>query len=228
MMRGASRFVLGIRFRGFATVAPSEPFVPKPVGSANLDWGSLGFSYFPTNGYLRLIHRNGKWEDKYEVVRSPDITIPVTSNALHYGQAIFEGLKAFHCKDGKVRVFAGDYNSDRLNMGAERLNMPPVPREIWTQMVHDAVRFNAEYIPPYGTNGSLYIRPMLFGHGYQLGLGPAPEYSFCVLAVPVGSYYKTGLKAVDCLVIDDFDRAAPRGIGHIKAAGTVEIEWTID
>lgn len=129
------------------------------------------------------------------------------------------GLKAHACKDGKVRAFASDENWSRMNAGADRLYMPQVPKELFTHAVDQAIRLNAAYIPPYGQGGSLYIRPMLFGAGAQLGLGAAPEYHFCVVVVPVGPYYKSGLKAVDSLVIEDYDRAAPRGIGAVKAAG---------
>jgi branched-chain amino acid aminotransferase len=128
-------------------------------------------------------------------------------------------MKAFHCKDGKVRVFASDENSVRLNKGADRLNMPWVPLQLFRDTVDETIRLNAEYVPPYGTNGAMYIRPVLFGCGPQLGLGPAPEYIFGVVTVPVGSYYKSGLKAVDALVLDNYDRAAPLGVGSIKCAG---------
>jgi len=154
-----------------------------------------------------------------QVSRDPNINIHVLSNALHYGQVLFEGLKAHTGKDGKVRAFASEHNSERLNAGADRMHMPRVPRDLFMHALDSAIRLNAAYIPPYGAGGSLYIRPMLFGNGAQLGLGPAPEYSFCVVVVPVGPYYKSGLKAVDALVMDDYDRAAPRGVGAVKVAG---------
>jgi len=188
------------------------------VGSANLDWPSLGFAYQKTNGYLRNSWKDGQWDSKPVLVEDGQFTMNITSNALNYGQAIFEGFKVFHCKDGKVRSFASAHNLARLNQGAARLGMPAVSEEMFNKAVDECVRKNYAFIPPYGSGGSLYMRPMLFGHGPQLGLGPAPEYAFCVVATPVSSYYKSGLKAVDGLVIEDFDRAAPRGVGNVKAA----------
>jgi hypothetical protein len=97
--------------------------------------------------------------------------------------------------------------------------MPVVPPALFDEAVDRAIRDNVDYIPPYGYGGAMYLRPFLFGHGEKLGLGAAPHYTFCVIASPVGAYYKGGLQPIDALVIDEFDRAAPRGVGGIKCAG---------
>jgi len=98
--------------------------------------------------------------------------------------------------------------------------MPPVPTDVFIQAVTDVVRDNIEYVPPYGSGGALYIRPLLFGSGPRIGLQPADEYTFLIMVIPVGDYYKGGLSApVDGLLIEDFDRAAPRGVGNVKVAG---------
>jgi len=190
----------------------------RRLSSATLDWGKLGFDYVPTHSMLRYNHRDGAW-DKGALQNDFNISIHALSNVLHYGQGIFEGLKAFHCHDGKVRAFNSGANAARLRSGCERLQMPVVPPEMFDEAVDRVIRDNLDFVPPHGTGGSMYLRPFLFGHGGKLGLGPAPEYSFCVVASPVGAYYKGGLQAIDGLVVDNADRAAPRGVGHIKAAG---------
>jgi len=181
-------------------------------------WKSLGFDFTPTRSMVRYSWKDGSW-DEGALQPELSLTIHPLSNALHYGQAIFEGLKAFHCEDGKVRVFNSRANAARMHNGCMRLHMPLVPPETFDAAIDQYITDNADYVPPYGSGGALYLRPFLFGHGAKLGLGPAPEYAFCVLGSPVGAYYKGGLEAIDALVVEEFDRAAPRGVGNIKAAG---------
>lgn len=190
----------------------------KAPGSAALDWGALGFAAVPTNGIIRYDHLNGAWDDGV-FSSDPRIPIHLLSHALNMGQSIFEGLKAFHCADGRVRVFNPQANYARLCSGSERMVMPVVPRELFMHAIDRAVRENMEFVPPYGSGGALYIRPVLFGHGPQLALGPAPQYTFAVAVAPVGAYYQGALAGVDALVQDEYDRAATRGIGAFKAAG---------
>jgi branched-chain amino acid aminotransferase len=214
------------------------------------DWAKLGFAATPTKAMIRYDWEGKKWNSGSS---SPNfnVTIHGLSNVLHYGQGLFEGLKAFHCKDGKVsfslrrdapqlpqhvlatgthtprptssrpqvRVFNSKSNAARLQRGAQRLAMPVVPPELFEEAVDRTIRDNVDYIPPYGYGGAMYLRPFLFGHGEKLGLGAAPHYSFCIIASPVGAYYKGGLQPIDALVIQEFDRAAPRGVGGIKCAG---------
>jgi len=181
-------------------------------------WKALGFDYTPTRSMIKYNHSDGAWD---EGILQKEFTLNIhpLSNALHYGQAIFEGLKAFHCADGKVRVFNSSANAARLHSGCSRLHMPTVPPEMFDAALDRVIADNVDYVPPFGSGGSMYLRPFLFGHGAKLGLGPAPEYAFCVVGSPVGAYYKGGLEAIDALVVESFDRAAPRGVGNIKAAG---------
>lgn len=143
----------------------------------------------------------------------------IGATALHYGQACFEGLKAFQCKDGKVRIFRPNENAKRIQQSCQRVCMPEVPEELFLSAVSDAVRNNLAYVPPYGTSGALYIRPLMFGSGARIGLQPADEYTFVVLVLPVADYYRGGLSPVSAFVVEDYDRAAPRGVGHVKVAG---------
>lgn len=163
-------------------------------------------------------YEEGKWS-KPESSAEPYLRIHALSNVLHYGQALFEGLKAFSGKDGKISVFRSDENAKRMQMGAKRLGMAQVPNELFQEMIDRAIKENVDYVPPYGSNGSLYLRPFLFGHGPKLGLGKAPSYTFGVIASPVGNYYPQGPKPVKGVVLARYDRAAPLGVGNVKAAG---------
>ena len=183
-----------------------------------MDWANLGFQFRPTKSNIRFHYADGKWSEG-KLYNTYDITISVAANVLHYGQAAFEGLKAFRCKDGKVRIFRPDENARRLNSSARHLIMPEFPEERFVEAVKTVVRDNIDYVPPYGTGGSLYLRPVLFGTTPQIGVSPSREYELVIMTVPVGAYYKNGIKPVESMIARDFDRAAPHGTGHIKAAG---------
>lgn len=188
--------------------------------AAAIDWSTLGFGYVRTNGHVRYTWKDGKW-DGGELVAEDTINLHIMASVLHYGQSLFEGLKAFRHKDGSVHVFGPHgANAARLERGCRRFLMPVVPPELFDEAIDRAIKANIDFVPPYGTAGSLYIRPYIFGSGPKLGLGPSPEYTFIVMVNPVGNYYsKDGLQSVDALVIDDYDRAAPLGVGSIKAGG---------
>ncbi len=184
----------------------------------NIDWSTLGFKYMDTRCHVRHVWRNGAW-DQGELVSDPFLKMHMAASCLHYGQAAFEGLKAFRCRDGRVRVFRPEANAERLFNTARRTCMAQVPVAMFTEAVLRAVKANEDYVPPYGTGGSLYIRPLLIGSGAQIGVAPADEYTFLVMVMPVGPYYKGGLKPVRALILDDYDRAAPQGMGDVKVAG---------
>ena len=183
-----------------------------------IDWDNLGFAYVQTRSHIRYTYRDGAW-DSGELHSDPYLNLHIGATALHYGQAAFEGLKAFTCADGEIRIFRPDENAKRLGRTADRVLMADVPEDLFLEAVHRVVRDNADYVPPYGTGGSLYIRPLLFGSGPRIGVQPAAEYTFLVLVMPVGDYYKGGLSPVGAIVLDGYDRAAPQGVGHAKVAG---------
>lgn len=182
------------------------------------DWGSLGFNYLKTKCHICYTFKNGVW-DTGELRDEPYIPLHIAASCLHYGQAAFEGLKAFRCKDGKVRLFRPQENARRMANTARRTCMADLPESLFMEAVSRVILANEEYIPPYGTGGSLYIRPLLIGSGAQIGVAPATEYMFIVLVVPVGPYYKGGLQPVRAIIYDEFDRAAPLGVGNVKVAG---------
>ncbi len=191
----------------------------------NIDWKNLGFKFMPVKSNIRYHYDNGRWSEG-ELCNSYELTLSVASNCLHYGQAAFEGLKAFKCRDGKVRVFRALENARRLNSSISHLLMPEIPEEMFLEAVTRVVRDNIDYVPPYGTGGSLYIRPVIVGTSPQIGIAPSETYEFIILVVPVGPYYKNGIKPVNAYLVDEFDRAAPAGTGRIKIAGNYAASLT--
>ncbi|MBN1127550.1 MAG: branched-chain amino acid aminotransferase, partial [Chitinispirillaceae bacterium] len=183
-----------------------------------IDWQNLGFQYRQTECYLKAEFKNGKWGD-LEVCSDPYLPIHVAAASLHYGQSCFEGLKAFTRKGGSVALFRPEENARRLNRSAERLVMEPVPEELFIAACKKAIKSNSEWMPPYGAGASMYLRPLLFGTSARVGVQPSDEYIFLLLAMPVGPYYKDGFFPVKALIQEKYDRAAPRGVGNIKAAG---------
>ncbi|MFS9121224.1 branched-chain amino acid aminotransferase [Streptococcus anginosus] len=188
------------------------------VMSVNLDWENLGFSYMKLPYRYLAYYKNGQWE-KGELTEDATLHMSESSPCLHYGQQAFEGMKAYRTKDGSVQLFRPDQNAKRLQRTSDRLLMPQVPTDMFVDAVKQVVRANEEYVPPYGTGGTLYIRPLLLGVGDIIGVKPADEYIFTVFAMPVGNYFKGGLIPTNFIVSDKFDRAAPYGTGAAKVGG---------
>ncbi len=184
----------------------------------NIDWENLGFNYMDTHCHIRYVWRKGQWSAG-ELVAEPTLNLHIAATALHYGQACFEGLKAFACRDGRVRLFRPRENARRMAASARRLCMAEVGEEMFLDATRRIVEANREFVPPYGSGGALYVRPLLLGSGRQIGVSPADEYVFLVLVTPVGAYYKSGLEPVRAVVLDQYDRAAPKGVGMVKAGG---------
>ncbi len=183
-----------------------------------IDWENLSFGYVKTNYNVRCYYRNGKWGE-LEISSSDTLNVHIAATGLHYGQEAFEGLKAFRGVDGKVRLFRWEDNAQRMIDSANGILMAELPKEIFYGAVEKAIKLNAEFIPPYGKGASLYVRPLLFGSGPQVGVKPAEEYMFVVFVTPVGPYFKEGFKPVSMLVTREFDRAAPLGTGRYKVGG---------
>lgn len=184
----------------------------------NIDWKNLGFGYSDTNYNVRCYFRNGEWGE-LEVSSSNQITMHMAATCLHYGQEAFEGLKAYRGKDGKIRVFRIDENAKRMQASAKGILMAELPVDKFKEAVFKAIKLNSEFVPPYGSGASLYIRPVLIGTGPQIGVKPANEYLFVVFVMPVGPYFKEGFKPTDYVIYREYDRAAPLGTGTIKVGG---------
>ena len=181
----------------------------------NIDWKNLGFGYMQTDYRYVSNFKEGKW-DEGALTTDANIVINECAGVLQYAQTVFEGLKAYTTKDGKIVTFRPDLNAQRMMDSANQLEMPPFPAERFLDAVTQTVKANAAFVPPYGSGASLYIRPYLFGTNPVIGVKPADEYQFRVFTTPVGPYFKGGVKPLT-LRVSDFDRAAPCGTGHIKA-----------
>ncbi|MGL5417041.1 MAG: branched-chain amino acid aminotransferase [Clostridium sp.] len=187
------------------------------MNSKKIDWENLGFDYIKTDYRYVSIWENGKWDDG-ELVQDNKLSIEEGSPALHYGQQCFEGLKAYRTKDGHINLFRPDKNAERMNKSADRLLMPHVPVDKFINACKEVIKKNEDFVPPYGTGATLYLRPFLIGVGDNIGLKPATKFIFSVFCIPVGPYFKGGMKPVNFLV-SDYDRAAPNGTGAAKVGG---------
>jgi branched-chain amino acid aminotransferase len=183
-----------------------------------ISWKELGFRYLDTGVHARADFRHGAWSD-VALRTGTSLTLHIAATCLHYGQACFEGLKAFRQASGRVACFRADTHARRMRISAERLAMAPVPEKLFLDTVRLIVAKNDAYVPPFGTGATLYIRPLLIGTSAVIGVHPSDEYAFIVFAMPVGPYYKDGMVPVPAYVQEDYDRAAPHGVGHVKAAG---------
>lgn len=182
------------------------------------DWKNLPFGYVRTDYNIRCHYRNGRW-GALEVSTSEFIDIHIAATALHYGQEAFEGLKAYMGKDGKIRLFRWEENAKRLIHSAKGIIMEPFPVELFREAIFKVINLNRKFIPPYGSGASLYIRPLLYGSGPEVGVKPSAEYTFILFVTPVGPYFKGGIKPVNMLICRDVDRAAPKGTGSFKVGG---------
>ena len=185
------------------------------MAKKDIDWGSLGFAYMETACSYVSNYKDGKWDDGV-LTTDHSITLNECACVFQYAQTCFEGLKAYTTEDGSIVTFRPDLNAERMEASAKRLRMPVFPKERFIEAVKQVVAANADYVPPYGSGATLYIRPYMFGTNAVVGVKPATEYQFRILVTPVGPYFKGGVKPLT-LRISDFDRAAPNGTGHIKA-----------
>ncbi|MCD8306831.1 MAG: branched-chain amino acid aminotransferase [Clostridia bacterium] len=183
--------------------------------AANLDWGNLGFAYMKTPYRYVSNYKDGKWD---EGTLTTDDTVRISECAcvLQYAQTVFEGLKAYTTVDGRIVTFRPDLNAARMLASAKRLEMPVFPEDRFIDAVNQVVAANRDYVPPYGSGATLYIRPYMFGSDAIIGVKPANEYQFRLFCTPVGPYFKEGVKPI-VIRVSDFDRAAPHGTGNIKA-----------
>ena len=173
----------------------------------NLDWSNLGFGYITTDYRYLSCYKDGKW-DEGALITDPNIVMN--------SQSCFEGLKAYTTEDGNIVVFRPDLNDERMKNSCERLEMPVLPEGRFIEAVEKVVKANDAWVPPFGSGATLYIRPYIFGSSPVIGVKPAEEYQFRILVTPVGPYFKGGAKPIT-IRVSDFDRAAPRGTGHVKA-----------
>ncbi len=181
----------------------------------NIDWGNLGFGYVQTDKRFVANYRDGAW-DEGVLTEDANVVINECAGVLQYAQTCFEGMKAYTTEDGRIVTFRPDLNATRMKDSCERLEMPVFPEDKFVEAVCKVVEANENFVPPYGSGATLYIRPFMFGSNPVIGVKPADEYQFRIFATPVGPYFKGGVKPLTIRVCD-YDRAAPHGTGHIKA-----------
>lgn len=181
----------------------------------NIDWGNLSFGYVQTDYRFVANYKDGAWEEG-GLTTDANITMNECAGVLQYAQTCFEGMKAYTTEDGRIVCFRPDLNAARMADSCRRLKMPVFPEEKFVEAIVETVKANAAWVPPFGSGASLYLRPYMFGSNPVIGVKPATEYQFRVFATPVGPYFKGGIRPLT-VRISDFDRAAPRGTGHVKA-----------
>lgn len=181
----------------------------------DIDWKNLGFQYRPCDMRYVAEYKDGSW-DEGRLSADPNVTINECAGILQYCQECFEGLKAYETAKGEVVCFRPDLNAERMMDSAQFLCMPAFPKERFLKALTETVKANLSYVPPYGSGASLYVRPYMFASGPVIGVKPSEEYTFRMIVMPVGPYFKGGAKPI-ALMVSDFDRAAPHGTGHIKA-----------
>ena len=157
------------------------------------------------------------WTDRRIVPYEP-LTIDPAAIIFHYGQTIFEGLKAYLSKDGNIRLFRPEENMRRMNKSSERLVMPKINEELALDALKQLLTVDKEWIPT-AEGTSLYIRPFMIATEAYLGVAPSTKYKFMIILSPVGSYYKEGIHPVKILVENEFVRAVSGGTGTAKTAG---------
>lgn len=186
--------------------------------SEEIDWDSLTFSLTPTDTmYITETAIDEPWKPG-DLMPYGDMKISPAAGVLNYGQGLFEGMKAYRTSKDRVVFFRPEENARRMQRGADRLKMPPVPESIFIDAVEQCVQENLRWLPPTG-RGAMYVRPLLMGSGAVLGVSPAPSYRFLVYVTPVGPYFKGGVTAIDLVISEEHHRAAPGGSGGVKAIG---------
>ena len=185
------------------------------MGKKNLDWGNLPFGYMKTDKRFVANFKDGKW-DAGKLTKDDKVCITECAGVLQYAQTCFEGLKAYTTQDGRIVTFRPDLNAERMERSCKRLEMPVFPKERFVQACLDVIKANKDWVPPYGSGATLYLRPYMFGSDAVIGVKPANEYQFRILVTPVGPYFKGGVKPIT-VRLSDLDRAAPHGTGDIKA-----------
>ena len=185
------------------------------MAKKDIDWGSLGFGYIKTDYRYVSNYKDGAW-DNGTMSTDGDVVLSECAGVIQYAQTVFEGLKAYETEDGRIVTFRPDLNAERIKQSAKRLEIPVFPKDRFIDAVKQVVKMNADYVPPYGSGATFYLRPVLFGTNPVIGVKPANEYQFRIFGTPVGPYFKGGVKPLT-IKVSDFDRAAPNGTGNIKA-----------
>ncbi|MFQ3576589.1 MAG: branched-chain amino acid aminotransferase [Cytophagales bacterium] len=185
----------------------------KTSNLLNTDFDNLGFGKVFTDHMLECDYVNGKWNTP-KIVPFRNLSLHPGTNFIHYGQTIFEGLKAFKSEDGNIRVFRPEANHQRMNRSAERVCMPEIPKEVFIGGLTELLKIDAAWFPK-GEGTSMYIRPVMFSMDAEIRVRPSDNYKFLILLSPSGAYYSAPVKV---LVEKHYVRASNGGLGFSKTA----------
>ncbi|HUU55960.1 MAG TPA: branched-chain amino acid aminotransferase [bacterium] len=189
----------------------------EPVPAAEIDFDNLGFTFIPTAKMYVAQYAGGKWTD-IGLTELGEFWMHPAGGALHYGQALFEGMKARLTRAGEIVLFRAVDNARRMADGCRRLMMPAYEEGKFVNAVKETVLANKAYLPT-DEQGALYIRPVMFASGPVLGVKPAAEYLYVVFVSPVGPYFKGGFNPIRLKVSTEYHRAPAEGVGCVKASG---------
>ncbi len=184
----------------------------------DIDFNNLGFELTQTEFMFISDYKDSKW-DEGKLIPFDNIEISPAANVFSYGQGIFEGMKALKTKDNKIVLFRPVENAKRFNKSASRIAMPCFDEDKYTEAVKRVILSNKEFIPPYNTGGSLYIRPIMIGSGPMLGVCPAKEFKVIIFCSPVGSYFSNGFNGIELLISKKYTRSSQGGTGFSKMCG---------
>ena len=199
-------------------MSPDYRLTPTPRSRiADVDFDNLGFGNVFSDHIFCMSWRDGHWTDPQIKSYGP-ITLEPGALSLHYGQAVFEGLKAFNGVDGKIRIFRPDKNAERLRQSCERLCIPPLDDELFCDAIEALVDIDRRWIPRQ-PGQSLYIRPLIYASESHLEVRPATELQFVIMTAPVREYFQRDAGTVSLRVEDTYTRSAPGGVGFAKTAG---------
>ena len=188
---------------------------------SNIDFDTLAFGQTFTDHMLICHFRNGAWQAP-DICPYKPLTLDPSSSVLHYGQAIFEGMKAFKDLQGQVWLFRPDENFKRFNRSSKRLQIPEIPESCFVDGLNKLLSLDQEWIKP-GIGNSLYIRPFVFASQPTVQASASNEYIFMIICAPVSTYYSGG--EINVLIAEEYSRAANGGVGFAKAAGNYAAQF---
>ena len=195
------------------TIAPTDNPTPDAERKEILADPAFGQQF--TDHMVSIDWTEGEGWHNAQVRAYQPVTLDPASNVFHYGQAIFEGLKAYRHTDGSITAFRPEQNAQRLNHSARRLAMPELPEETFLEAVRQIVEIDKDWVPEAGGEASLYLRPFMFASEAFLGVRPAQHVTFMVIASPAGAYFKGGIKPVSIWLSRDYARAGRGGTGWV-------------
>jgi branched-chain amino acid aminotransferase len=192
--------------------------VDKDLMWGKPDENALGFGqYFADHMFLMRYDKGRGWHEA-TIKGYHELSLDPAAMVLHYGQAIFEGLKAYRGKDNRIFLFRPEDNLKRLNVSAERMCMPTIPIAKVLEGLKALIRLDEAWVPT-ADGATLYIRPTMIASEAGLGVRPADQYLFFIITSPVGAYYAEGFNPIKIYVTDKYVRAVVGGVGHVKTAG---------